>query len=150
MSTWNQPQHVVARFSLQNGKVQTMYISTRYGFRQQNPHGTILIRYALINGNWSRTELNDDEICALTGASDTYAALKRLSETYEVCGSDMFSPKMFGVDGRRWDGKRWISGGPILNLSLPGGEAMRDDINRHHPYINKTIEGGRWVIKNKF
>ena len=64
-----------------------------------------------------------------------------------MCGSDMFSPQMFGVDGKRWDGKRWIGGGPILDLSLPGGDAIRHDLNHHHPYINRTIEDGRWVTK---
>ena len=147
MSTWGQPEHVVARFSLENGKVQEIFISAQYGFRHRSPNGTILIRYALRNGAWLRTELNDDEVSALTGAKDTYDGLNRLSETHEVCGSDMFSRQMFGVNGRRWDGKRWISGGPILDLSLPGGDAIRADLNRHHPHINKTRENGRWVTK---
>ncbi len=62
----------------------------------------------------------------------------------------MFSRQMFGIEGKRWDGKAWISGGPILDLSLPGGDAIRDDLNRHHTHINRTIQNGRWVVKKEF
>ena len=36
MSTWNQLENVVARFGMKNGKVETIFISAKYGFRQRS------------------------------------------------------------------------------------------------------------------